>query len=326
MCSAAARAPLRGRRAARRRADGRSSRARRAAARLRSGSLRPRTSIVANSSASTTAPASRSTPWPIRIAPAGAFCCRRAAMLTASPVAKVDSLSSATTSPDSMPIRACRPSSSTVARTWRARARTARSASSSCAENGTPNAAITASPANFSTMPPRFDTQCETFSKKPLTRRRTISGSLAETSAVESTRSTNSTVASFRSTFRILRSPTAVRWRRRRFLAVSIPCAGDRPEGLQGVRRAGDLSGRARRGGRAGGRAGVRGRVRAATDRDRARYAALVADHGPGGDAGASEGGADVVDIGLVGTEMLYLRGRFELDLDGGIEVTASLN
>jgi hypothetical protein len=37
-------------------------------------------------------------------------------------------------------------------------------------------------------------------SKKPVTRRRTISGSLPETSAVESTRSTNIAVASFRST------------------------------------------------------------------------------------------------------------------------------
>ena len=42
--------------------------------------------------------------------------------------------------------------------------------------------------------------QCATLSKYRVTRRRTTSGSLAETSAVESTRSTKSTVASFRST------------------------------------------------------------------------------------------------------------------------------
>ena len=65
---------------------------------------------------------------------------------------------------------------------------------------GIPNAAITASPANFSTMPPCVAMHCETCSKKELTRRRTISGSLAVTNAVEPTRSTKSTVASLRST------------------------------------------------------------------------------------------------------------------------------
>src|SRR5207247_4168597 len=39
--------------------------------------------------------------------------------------------------------------------------------------------------------------------------------------------------------------------------------------------------------------------------------------------AGALAGGADVVDIGLVGTEMLYFAVG-ELGLDGGIAVTAS--
>ena len=41
--------------------------------------------------------------------------------------------------------------------------------------------------------------------------------------------------------------------------------------------------------------------------------------------AGAADGGADVVDIGLVGTEMLYFAVG-ELGLDGGIAVTASHN
>ncbi len=40
---------------------------------------------------------------------------------------------------------------------------------------------------------------------------------------------------------------------------------------------------------------------------------------------GAADGGADVVDIGLVGTEMLYFAVG-ELGLDGGVEVTASHN
>src|SRR5215208_2559269 len=40
---------------------------------------------------------------------------------------------------------------------------------------------------------------------------------------------------------------------------------------------------------------------------------------------GASDGGAQVVDVGMIGTEMLYF-GVGELGLDGGIEVTASHN
>ena len=40
---------------------------------------------------------------------------------------------------------------------------------------------------------------------------------------------------------------------------------------------------------------------------------------------GAADGGADVLDFGMVGTEMLYF-GVGELDLDGGIAVTASHN
>ena len=69
-------------------------------------------------------------------------------------------------------------------------ARIARSASSSCAW-ATPNAARTASPANFSTIPPCVVTQCVTSSKNRVTRRRTISGSAALISSVEPTRSTN---------------------------------------------------------------------------------------------------------------------------------------
>ena len=40
---------------------------------------------------------------------------------------------------------------------------------------------------------------------------------------------------------------------------------------------------------------------------------------------GATDAGANVVDIGLVGTEMLYFAGG-DLELDGGIQVTASHN
>src|ERR687895_2691551 len=40
---------------------------------------------------------------------------------------------------------------------------------------------------------------------------------------------------------------------------------------------------------------------------------------------GATDAGADVLDLGLIGTEMLYF-GVGELDLDGGITITASHN
>src|SRR6185312_2798620 len=40
---------------------------------------------------------------------------------------------------------------------------------------------------------------------------------------------------------------------------------------------------------------------------------------------GAADGGADVVDVGMVGTEMVYFTVG-ELDLDGGVMVTASHN
>ena len=40
---------------------------------------------------------------------------------------------------------------------------------------------------------------------------------------------------------------------------------------------------------------------------------------------GAAEGGADVLDVGMVGTEMLYFAVG-ELELDGGVAVTASHN
>jgi len=72
--------------------------------------------------------------------------------LTASPVANVDSVVSTTTSPDSIPIRASSSRSTTASRIP-IPARMARSASSSCA-CATPKAASTASPANFSTIPP----------------------------------------------------------------------------------------------------------------------------------------------------------------------------
>src|SRR5438105_3670380 len=66
------------------------------------------------------------------ISPGAARCWSRAATLTASPVAKPESTSSKSTSPDSIPLRTSKPSSRTCS--WMANAaRSARSASSSCA-------------------------------------------------------------------------------------------------------------------------------------------------------------------------------------------------
>ena len=59
---------------------------------------------------------------------------------------------------------------------------------------------MTASPANFSTMPPCEITHSETLAKNCVTRRRTTSGSARATRRVESTMSTNRTDASLRST------------------------------------------------------------------------------------------------------------------------------
>ena len=72
-------------------------------------------------------------------------------MFTASPAASRSSVP-VTTSPVFTPIRPWTPSAGNAASMSDA-ARTARSASSSCAA-GTPNTAITASPMNFSTVPP----------------------------------------------------------------------------------------------------------------------------------------------------------------------------
>ena len=98
----------------------------------------------------------------MRTVPGSAACSRRAATFTASPVTSVSPWSPATTSPVFTPIRAASETpwsrSSSLLRTSRASrisaaARTARRASSSWIA-GTPNTAITASPMNFSTVPP----------------------------------------------------------------------------------------------------------------------------------------------------------------------------
>src|SRR6478735_6634588 len=167
-------------------------------------------------------------------------------------------------------------------------------------------------------------------SKKPVTRRRTTSGSLAETSAVESTRSTNIAVASLRSTNR--ESRRAGPRHGGRFSALASRFPG--PTTMRGVLdpkvfKAYD----------------VRGVHPTEIDEDGAYRVgrAYVEEFEPRSIAvgrdmrlsspamaaaaieGAADGGADVLDLGLVGTEMVYYAVG-DLGLDGGICVTASHN
>ena len=100
---------------------------------------------------------------PMSTSPDGAACSRRAATLTASPVTSVSPSPPTTTSPVLTPMRASSPCSAIAARISAA-ARTARSASSSC-ETGIPKTAMTASPTNFSTVPPCRSTIARRSSK-----------------------------------------------------------------------------------------------------------------------------------------------------------------
>ena len=94
--------------------------------------MRPLTSSGATSSSSIASFARLRANGPIRISPGAADCCSRAARLTASPVANVESVESTTTSPASIPTRASSPRLLTASRIP-SPARIARSASSSCA-------------------------------------------------------------------------------------------------------------------------------------------------------------------------------------------------
>ncbi len=119
---------------------------------------------------------------------------------TASPVTnELCASASTTTSPVFTPIRSASDGSSSGRRSRIASAAwSARSAWSSSAA-GAPNAAITASPANFSTVPPTRSTSSAIAAKNRSSRTRTDSGS-ASPIVVEPTRSAKSTVATFRST------------------------------------------------------------------------------------------------------------------------------
>ena len=128
------------------------------------GSLLPLRLSGSTGSASTAPATSRCVSRPIRTPPAPAAASSRFAVFTTSPVTIVEAAaaSPATTSPVLIPIRISSStphvaSSSPFSRESLSRisaaARTARSASSSCT-TGTPKTAMTASPMNFSTVPP----------------------------------------------------------------------------------------------------------------------------------------------------------------------------
>src|ERR687898_485493 len=191
-------------------------------------------------------------------------------------------------------------------------------------------------------------THCCTRSKYCCTRRRATSGSVPETSAVDPTRSTNRTVASLRSTptsvettrdrenvpesgrFRppAITAPVRVHARTPlpipRFLGDRVPAVLDskvfKAYDVRGIYLA-ELD---EEGAYAIGRAYVEQfePKRIAVGRDMrlsspAMAAATI--------EGALDGGADVLELGMVGTEMVYFAVG-DLGLDGGVCVTASHN
>ena len=137
----------------------------------------------------------------------GAADCRRAAVFTTSPAT--------IPSPDcgSAPTRDQRLTRVDPDRTWRSPprsptaswiarpARTARSASSSCA-TGAPNTAITASPMNFSTVPPKLSNTWRRVAWNGASVPRTSSTSSCSLRLVNPTRSANSTETTLRSSIR----------------------------------------------------------------------------------------------------------------------------
>ena len=121
------------------------------------GSCFPFTSIRRSSSNSNAAPAICAVRSPTSTSPVSAFCSSRAQTFTTSPEThEVPARgSSTTTSPVFTPTRIASPSGSRrciASAAWRARSAWSSSAT------GAPKAAITASPANFSTVPPACST------------------------------------------------------------------------------------------------------------------------------------------------------------------------
>ena len=162
----------------------------------------------AMASASTAWPTSATVSRPSSTSPAGAACSSRAATLTMSPLVYTPPSASApvTASPVLTPILIA---SSTPRSRWSssrrtptssrisAAARTARSASSSCA-TGIPNTAMTASPMYFSTIPPWRSITSRMCSDQRCIAQRSVSESTRSPSAVEPTTSAKTTVTSLR--------------------------------------------------------------------------------------------------------------------------------
>src|SRR5262249_36155977 len=182
------------------------------------------------------------------------------------------------------------------------------------------NAAMTASPANFSTIPPCIVTQRETWSKYRCTRRRTTSGSEPVTSPVESTRSTNRTVASLRSIPEVEKRPSGALPSVFRSICPMLDPAIFKAYDVRGIYPS-ELD---EAGAEAVGRAFVEvfQPKRIAVGHDMRVSSPAMAEAVM---RGAAEAGADVLELGLVGTEMVYFAVG-DLGLDGGIAVTASHN
>ena len=87
-------------------------------------------------------------------------------------------------------------------------ARTARSGSSSCA-TGAPKTAITASPMNFSTVPPKRSSSSRRRAWYGRRSERTSSGSICSARDVKPTRSAKRTVTTFRSSSRVSAAATS---------------------------------------------------------------------------------------------------------------------
>ena len=163
---------------------------------------------------------------PITTVPGSAADCNRAAAFTVSPVTMASPGRGsvvARTSPVFTPMRICNMTSwlctseaftSSRRRSILIAARTARVGSSSCAV-GTPNAAITASPMNFSTVPPSPSISSRIAAKNRSRTSRMCSGSSCSPRAVEPVTSANRTVTSFRS------SPVPEDW-----MVAAAPHAG----------------------------------------------------------------------------------------------------
>src|ERR687890_1450487 len=150
--------------------------------------------------------------------PGAAALCRRAATFVVSPIAVYSVLISSPTAastaspvliptrtPKSTPKSRLTASAYSFTAAWMSRpARTARSASSSCATGAPKNARI-ASPSNRATVPSYFLTEVLRKAKAPFMISATCSGSSRSPSPVESTTSAKSTVT-------YLRSPSTLTW------------------------------------------------------------------------------------------------------------------